>query len=317
MGIGRGAHETNTKRYLPCELYPLSVHSITRRLLWARESDLEAPNQLTDWRASSGAQVASNNHMLAQIPAESALWWTVTAWAREVTREQTGPGTVNPLSGSIVESGLASTPIQLRLNMRGETVYVDIGPGVQFSVLAEDLNVQLWVPSRTVQSNVNRKRNVDQNGNLSVQSLDLENLGQDESVPVFDTDIDLNFTASAAPVGRAGPVYCTRTYNPSTQTDVPQPDGAAAPAIGDFAIPPRAKRVQFSVRSIDDAPTAGLGAIFRSDVVDRFDRGAVEQWSVGARERTSPFVDIPQNAGFVDLSELAGRIVTAVWELDL
>lgn len=318
MGIGRNNHGSGHKQYAPCELYPLSVWQNTKRLTWSRDPDEETPNQLTDYQLSQGAQVATSDVIRHALPTESALWWTITAWAREAVRAQTGPGIVDPLSDGMVLAGYKATPIQLRLRLRAELVYIDIGAGMQFSVLAQNAGVDLWVPGDRVLHNANRKMNVNQDGSSSVSGLDLSNNPVGVTRPVFDTDIDLNITASTAPVGRVGPVTCTRTYDPANETDVPsEAPGAPAPVAGDFEIPPRAKRVQFAVRNEDGAPTTGVGARFLSDPVSRFDRGAVEQWDVGARERTSPYVDIPGNASIVDLSELAGSIVTAVWELDL
>lgn len=316
MGIGRNDNGSGWKKYAPCELYPLSVWQNTKRIMWSRPEGEEAPNQLNDYQLSQGAQVATSDVLRGPLPTESALWWTITAWPREVVRSLTGPGSVLPLSDGNVLAGYKSTAVQLRLRLRGELVYIDIGAGMQFSVLAQNAGVDLWVPGDRILHNANRQRNVNEDGSSSVSSFNLQNNPANETRPVFDTDIDINITASSSASRTTTPVTCTRTYNPG-ESDVPTPDGAAPPSQGDFEIPPRAKRVQFAVRNGDGAPPSGNGVNFLSDVVSRFNRGAVEQWSVGARERTSPFVDIPGNASIVNLSELEGSIVTAVWELDL
>lgn len=310
MGIGRNPHEAGVKQPNPCELYPLSVNDISKDLLWARPPGLETPNQLRDWRRYSGAQVSLQD--VGVTPPESALWWTVTAAPREVARRQTGPGIVEALNSSAVLDGIHATPIQLLVSFRGEEIYIDIGRGCQFSVLTAEISASLWVPCG--QNGFLRAFQARQVG--QTPSLNLESIGQDEEFAVFDSTISINFTAAGSSGRTSAPTTCTRTYDPA-DTDVPQPAGTAAPLPGDFEIPPRAKRVQFTERYGDEPVVTDVGVEFLSDVVDRYSRGAVQQWDVGARQRTSPWTDVPGNARIINISDLAGRAVTAVWELDL
>lgn len=309
MGIGRNEREGGIRQPNPCELYPLSVSDNSRDSLWFRPADLEAPNQLRDYSPQTGIQVSMQD--VGVTPPKSALWWTFTAAPREVVRTVEEEQAVEALGSSSVEAGLQSTAIQVVVRFRGEEIYVDIGAGVQFSVLSSEVSANLWIPA---------------GADGGVQNVPRRSQGRSGERPsilapagaaIFDSAIAMNFTASSAPVGRVGPVTCTRTYDRTAgDTDIPETPGGPTPPNGWFQIPSRAKRVQFAVRDTDESPSTGIGAIFRSDIVSQFDRGAVQQWNVGDRERTSPWVDIPANASVVDLTEITG-FVTAVWELDL
>lgn len=314
MGIGRNTREAGVKQPNPCELYPLSVTDISRELIWSPQVDMEAPNQLRDWRQFTGAQLSMQD--VGVTPPRSALWWTVTATPREIAREVTrtpdGPVTVPVLNSTTVGEGIRATPIQLVVRFRSDEIYVDIGRGCVFSVLTEEISANLWAPV----GETGAVRQFQTRCSSNPTTLDLESLPINTVVPVFDTSIAINFTASSAPGRTRAPITCTRTYDP-TDTDVPQPEGTAAPQPGDFEIPPRAKRVQFTERYGDEPVVTDVGVEFLSDVVNRYSRGAVQQWDVGARQRTSPWTDVPGNARLINISDLAGRAVTAVWELDL
>jgi len=309
MGINRGIHDAGVKVLNPCELYAFSNTDATRDLLWTRNPAVEAPNQLRDYTETAGAEVALSRMIANPLPPSSAMWWTITAFAFETVSDEAGPATILPVNDSFLSNGLPSTEIQLVVRVRGEQIFIDIGKGTQFSVLAGNVSLGLWVPGRNVLITPNRRPNI----NAIQQGLILP---EGFEGPVFNTSIGLNFTVGTSAVGRSGPVTCTRTYDP-TDTDVPVASGLALPSPGDFVIPPRAKRVQFSVRFQDEPVPTALGVNFLSDVIARFSRGAVTQWSVGAREQTSPWADIPQNAQIINIASLTDRIVTAVWELDL
>ena len=311
MGISRSINPAAYKPSDPCKLLVGSDWESSRALIWSRPAALEAPNQLRDYVETTGIQVG-----LAQViddvnPPPSAAWWTVTCYPKETTSEQVGPALVPPLNASVVNAGNPSTEVQLVVRAHGETIFVDIGKGVQFSLLAGNISIAPWVPGPWVQGSAIRSPGLN-----PTSGLDLLALGEEETVPVFNTMLGMRFTAAMSSSRSRQPVTCTRTYTPA-DPDIPVAEGTAIPSPGDFQIPPRAKRVQFAVRFADEPPPTDVGVNFLSDVVSRFSRGAVTQWSVGARERTSPWVDIPQNAQLINIASLTGRIVTAVWELDL
>jgi len=308
----RGSHHANEKLYDPRWLYQASSWDTSREIMWAQPGTLEAPLYPTDWTRVPGCQVALSRVIKTPLPPEAARWWTITAHASQVVRNFPNGGTVFPLNDTDVERGVKSTSVQLAVNVRGEEIYVDIGTGTEFSLLAGNIDVGLFVPSTLVRSPVDRRPNagaVGSNGLVLPEQFD---------GVVYDTSISLNFTASTAPESTHLSPTVTRSYDPAG-TDIPA-IGPVANSVagqpGDYRIPPRARRVRFSIGQEGTVPAANVGVQFLSDQSSRIDRGELSNWA-GPGERFSPWVDIPQNASIIDISEIEAPIVTATWELKL
>lgn len=321
MGINTGSHDAGEKLYDPRNLYALSNWDTSREIQWAVDGADETPIFPVDYTRVGGCQVALSRVIRTPLPPEAAVWWTLTVNAREVARNFPNGGTVQPLDDSSTEEGLPSTGIQIALKARSEEIIVDIGKGVEFSFLAGNIDMDLLVPSTIVKPNINRRPSL-YASDAAAQGIAVPATGglvlpeQFDGV-VFDTSVSLNFTAAKAPESTHLSPTCTRSYDPS-DTDIfaiGDPGGTGGQA-GDYRIPARARRVMFAIGPEGTIPLTGVGIQFLSDPVNRFQRGEVSNWA-GQNERFSPWVDIPQNASLVNVSEIEAPAVTAIWELKL
>jgi len=308
----RGQHHADEKLYDPSWLYQASSWDTSRELMWAQPDTLDAPVYPTDWTRVPGCQVALSRVLKTPLPPEAARWWTITAHPCQVVRNFPNPTTVFPLNDTDLDRGVKSTAIQLAVNVRGEEIYVDIGTGVEFSLLAGNIDMGLFIPSTLVKSPVDRRPNAAAAGNNGFTLPD----GFDGVV--YDTSIALNFTASTAPESTHIAPTCTRSCDPEG-TDIPAigPVGEAVGGqAGDYRIPPRARRVRFTIGQEGTIPPTNVGVQFLSDQSSRFDRGELSNWT-GRGERFSPWVDIPQNASIINIAEISAPFVTCIWELKL
>ena len=239
-------------------------------------------------------------------PDPGLQWWTVTATAREITREAPG-AVVMPLLqwADINAAGNAGTDAQLLIRWGADVALIDIAAGSRFSVLAPAITVVVQVPSA---------------GDRVITN---QNSGGDGLTPaggslVKDTLVTISAACADAPIGNTN-ARLTRTYD-LLQTDV-QPINGAGGIVAQAAlyrVPSRARRVTFSVPDTQAVPGAGVGVLWNrgapnaAGVATRL--GLVDSWG----SRTSPRVSVPGGAGsFFLFGFAAGAIVTATWELDL
>ena len=239
-------------------------------------------------------------------PEPCEQWWTITATAREITREAPG-GVPMPLLqwADINAAGNAGTDAQLLVRWEADAALVDIAAGCRFSVLAPAITVSVQVPSAG--DRVITNQNSGGNG-LTPIAGEL----------VKDTLVTIGAACSDAPIGTTN-ARLTRTYD-LLQTDV-QPINGAGGIVAQAAlyrVPSRARRVTFSVPETQVAPAAGRGILWNrgapnaAGVATRL--GLVDAWG----SRTSPRVSVPGGAGtFFLFGFAAGDIVTATWELDI
>lgn len=323
MGINTGSHDAGNKLYDPSQLYALSNWDTTRELMWAVADNAPEPIYPGDWTREEGVQVALSRVIRTPLPPEAAIWWTITASPFQVARNFPAPTTVVPLDESSVSAGLPSTPVQLVVKARGEEIFVDIGRGTEFSMLAGNIDVGLFIPSRIVKVNVDRRPNL-YPSNAAAEGIAVPG-GYGLVLPagfdgtVYDTSISLNFTASKCNESTHIAPTCTRIYDPA-ETDVPA-IGPAGEAVGgqagDYQIPPRARRVRFAIGPEGTIPATNIGVRFLTDQANRTDLGELSNWAIGAGERFSPWVDVPGNAGIVNIADITAPLVTAIWELKL
>jgi len=247
-----------------------------------------------------------------------ALWWTFQTTSSSIVR-LLGPGVqADLLSRSNITSGpggsaVGSSPILAQLSWDATTALIDIGVGMRYSIIAETATMGLRIPSLAVLEN--RYINT---GNPNGLINDT-----DEDAVVVDALITVGATCGLSPLGERLATL-TRTYDP-TETDLPPgqpiPDVLVAPirvsgSAGDFVIPPRARRVQFSVAQASNIFSAANRVDFLSDQISRLVRRTANDGGVGGR--LTPFIDVPQNASIISiLGFTATEPVTATWELEL
>lgn len=239
-----------------------------------------------------------------------AMWWTVNVNAFEMFRLVPAGTTVTlPKYTDIQNTGLSSTPVQLRLFWDGSAVDIDIGAGVRVSVLAPTLSARLLVPSQIYVPNSNSPR--------PEVGITAPPGGGDRIVA--DMAATISVVCAEAPLGDRLATL-TRTYTP-LGTDLPDGtfDGLAVnprPASS-YRIPARARRVQWSGSNVGLSPAAGVGPqyIAPSNPAGLFVRGQYDAWG---RAMTDIHA-IPKNASYVNLATLDGvaDFVTAVWELEM
>lgn len=236
-----------------------------------------------------------------------SVWWTLTANAREVARqievqERTPAELLDWSEIGALHGGYDSTDIQIELSWDADTAIVDIGAGIQLSLLAPTITANLWIPSTVVARNANTSQ---------VRTGIALEPGFNQ---ILESLVSVGLTASDAPLGSQR-ATCTRTYLVG-DTDIPQLAGvgAVAPTPSTFQVPPRAQRVTFYVPPGQAAPGVAAGvAFFRSPIADT-PFGLVDAWG----RNVSPRVQVPQNASIIQLFGFdPADQVTAVWELDL
>jgi len=237
-----------------------------------------------------------------------SLWWTVTANGSQVARvvQNEGDTPAAPLLdwSEIVTAngGVDSTDLQLQLEWDADSAVVDIGAGVQFSILAPIVTASLLVPSPIAARNANTSQ---------VRSGVPLELGGNQ---ILEAVASIGMVASEAPLGRRQ-TTCTRRYLVG-ETDVPTLGGgkSVTPAASTFQIPARAQWVTFYVGTGQVAPAAGIGPVFLRSAIGDTPIGQVDDWA----RRVSPRERVPQNATVIRLVGFEpGDQVTAVWELDL
>lgn len=273
-----------------------------------------APTWIRDYTEYSMAQVSMRDVHGGTRDDVCALWWTVEAYGRDLVREGTevSPGVFS--GGGFDDAfgaGFLPTGIQLSVSQNADhPIFVDVGTGVRFSVLTDQINIKLFVPSRNVRF---------------AQATEPEPVVvlTDEAPTIIDSTTVVTLTCSegGGPIGNRIST-CTRTYA-VTDTDVPGPfantidgvttrGGNEGVVAGDFVIPPRSRSVQFS--------GGADGRIsFLDNPINRNSLGRVTfvPAAMASRNFLAP-VQIPRNATIISFSAFdPGEIVTATYELEL
>ncbi|MCK4960202.1 MAG: hypothetical protein KAT00_12400 [Planctomycetes bacterium] len=271
-----------------------------------RVAPANAPIFPADFSAISSVAFAPQPKQGQCEPEPCEQWWTITATAREVTREAPG-GVAMPLLqwSDINNSGQPGTDAQLLVRWEADAALVDIAAGCRFSVLAPAITVSVQVPSAGDRVITNQNSGGD-------------GLTAAASALVKDTLVTIGASCSDSPIGTTN-ARLTRTYD-LLQTDVQTINGPGAivAQAALYRVPSRVRAVTFSVPETQAIPAAGTGILWNrgapnaAGVATRL--GLVDAWGA----RTSPRVAVPGGAGTFFLFGFApGDIVTATWELDI
>ncbi len=238
-----------------------------------------------------------------------ATWWTVEAYGRDLVRQIPDiPGATAPGFADAMGAGFLTTSIQLRISQNADKpIFVDVGTGTRFSLLTDQIKVDLFVPGRDV---------------AFAQRTSPPPVGGNPGDIVIDSTTTVIVTCSnfGGPIGNRISTL-TRSYLVD-ETDVPGPlantfgattrGGNEGVQPGDFLIPPRSRTVQFS--------GAQLGRItFLDNPISRNSLGSLSFVLAPAsvRDFLGP-VEIPHNASIINFSNFApGSVVTALYELEL
>lgn len=269
----------------------------------------QPPNILRDYQVIPMTKLAPQSVRCTPQGSPRQTWWTITANGNEVARNIANPGD-DPIPADLLRwteiqsrnGGVRSTEVQLQLSWDADEAVIDIGAGVQVSVLAPIVTCSLLVPSSVAAPNINQ--------NERNQGVRIPPGGSQ----VLEAVISVGMSNSLSPLGFKT-ATCTRRYL-GADTDVPELGGGrtVTPPAGMFQIPPRARWGTFYVPSGQDLPAANIGVqFFRSPFGDT-PLGIVDLWD----RRVSPRVRIPQGASVIRLTGFENTDqLTAVWELDL
>jgi len=266
-----------------------------------------SPNWLRDYSETSMTQISLRDvrHGLRDRPC--AIWWTVEAYGRDLARV-IPPGATGVGWGDAFGAGYLSSSAVLKISQNGDKpIFVDVGTGVRFSLLTDQINVSLLVPSQRAQFAI-------QTEPPPVQGV------EEETVIDSSTSVIITCSEYGGPIGNRISTL-TRSYL-QTDTDVPGPfantlgatlrganDGVLA---GDFVVPPRARTVQFST---SEPPTATNPIFFLDNPVSR---NVVANYEWDGVTAISPRIEIPRNASIINVALVsAPSPVTAFYELEL
>lgn len=275
---------------------------VQRRLL----PPTQPPNVLRDYQVFPMVKLAPQRARCTPQGDPIAQWWTITANASQVTRSLEGPGAAPLLDWSEIaarQGGVRSTDIQLELDWDADTAFVDIGAGIQISILAPTITANLWVPSQVAARNANTAQ---------VRTGIPLVAGTNQ---VLETLVSVGMSTGEAPIG-SREATCTRRYLQG-DTDIPVLSNGKSVSAGlasVFQIPPRSQYVTFYVGPGQTAPVAGAGITFLRSAFGDTPIGMVDAWD----RRASPRVRVPQAASVFRMDGFdVGDQVAAVWELDL
>lgn len=286
--------------------------------------DLQGLAHGSTWQNTIGAQFVPNlqltsnrfreiplqamrtaNRTRDPIAAPGSKWWTVNVSGSMLVREipAADAGTQALIGWSELQtSGVPTCPLYLKLKWDATEVLVSVGTGVRVSVLVPTITVSLLAPAQNVVENRNER-------NQSIGIVTPAAL-----TTLVDTVASISVTSAEAPTGTHDArvsLFYTKTNTDIEVVNIPGVGPTATPSNGDYKIPARARKVQFT----SSADPGAAGVLFFDNMVDRNVLGNVNNWG----RDTSPIVDVPQNATMISVAGTGapGSTYGATWELEL
>ncbi len=287
--------------------------------------DLEGLAHGSTWQNTIGAQFVPNleltSNRFREIPlqamrtgsrtrdpiaAPGSKWWTVNVSGATISRRILGAdaGTQALIGWSeLLSSGVPTTPLYMKLKWDATEVLISVGTGTRVSVLVPTITVSLLAPAQDVVENRN-----DRNARKGIVTPAV-------NTTLIDTVASISVTSAEAPTGTHDArlsLFYTKTNTDIEIVNIPGVGASFPPNNGEYQIPARARRVQFTSGAGDPG---AVGPSFFNNIVERIEVGNVGNWG----NRTSPIVDVPQNATVVSFAGVGapGATFGATWELEL
>lgn len=286
--------------------------------------DLEGLAHGSTWQNTIGAQFVPNleltSNRFREIPlqamrtgsrtrdpiaAPGSKWWTVNVSGATISRRILGAdaGTQALIGWSeLLSSGVPTTPLYMKLKWDATEVLISVGTGTRVSVLVPTITVSLLAPAQDVVENRN-----DRNARKGIVTPAV-------NTTLIDTVASISVTSAEAPTGTHDArlsLFYTKTNTDIEIVNIPNVGVSATPVNGEYQIPARARRVQFT----SEADPGVAGVQFFDNIVDRTPLGNVNNWG----GFISPIVDVPQNATVISVAGAGAPAATfgATWELEL